>query len=427
MDVCEREPLPGQVVNSRTEGAQQLGVVVPLPAGNAFSFFFSTPADAQPPVAEIRGALLDPSGAPLRVCDAPSRDFTFVSARRLHRLAAAPPSTPGANGVLVWIESASPGGAMTLKGLFFTETGCLTTDPRPFDIATAPAGSTLTHVSVVGTSRERFVVAWGLVEGFDGALRARVFKYTATGPSWLGTGLNANGDTVPLVDRVATLSLAMMADGEERFALAWQQVTGGGAAIRFARFDDRFSTLTPAITIDERSSEVRTVEEPRLAIGGTPETTLLTYNFRDSQGLTRGFGVFLDEAGRPRSSSRGAQPFRLTSRATTLESVEAVVQLPTGGFLTSWQERGESADAPTRARALLFDAERRVAFANRACDATDFELSAAGGSHERPQLARLTDGNVLAAWSDDSQQAPDVSGYAIRATVFTPRALLPLR
>jgi hypothetical protein len=424
VDVCQREPLESQLVNSRTEGSQRLGVVVPLSNGNAFSFFFSQPADAVSPIAEIRGALLDPNGAPLKLCDAPTKDFTYVSARPILRLAAAPPAEPDSEGLLVWFEAAPSDGAMTLKGLFFKETGCQPSDPQPFVVEAAPLDVRLTNVSVARTSRGRFVVTWGAVqrEQLDGALRSRVLKATSIGPEWLPTVLSRAGDAVNLVDRVAPLSVASMVDGPERFSLVWLQVSGFETAIRFSRFDDRLTTLTPAVTVDSRFGEI-VPEAPRLAIAGDAETAMVTYDFRDASKLVRGFGVFLDAQGRP----RGSRPFRLTSRANSRESVEAVVQLSNGGFMASWQEQGDSAEATVSARALLFDSERKVTFANRACDSGDFTLSAAKGSHERPQLVRLINGSVLAAWNDDSEQPPDVSGSGIRDAVFPLRALLPLR
>jgi hypothetical protein len=431
IDVCEREGPMEREINRRSEGDQAIvseNAMVPRPSGGAFVAFTSQQIDGDVMTSEVRGTLLGPDGAASTTCDGPE-EVTYAEAPAA-AVTVAPAASEDAHMLAAWVVPSEEKHELWVRPI--DTSGCASGDPFRVDVDPVDdEGQVATHyvvrpdVVALGPPNQ-FAVLWGEISTdplqLGAAILGRIVDMsTPSFPRFLATPDNLEGDPVELM-RVSALSkIAAVPVGEQRFALAWIDVEGFEAFVRVAAWTDRLEPVFEPVLVEDLDESRAAVVAPALSVGW--DGTQLLVGWRQADGEShRAYGRFFDLEGH---ALRGAlsddgESFRLGTRDGGNEIDVTVTAAPDGGFVAAWTADGD-------VHGVWLDALGERLFANRACDRSDFPLNRVrGGDQEWPSLAWLTDGTLVAAWTDGGKSGSDPSGTAVRAVRLESRDLLDI-
>ncbi|MFT3713201.1 MAG: hypothetical protein QM817_36565 [Archangium sp.] len=438
IDVCRRTGAPERDLNSRTEGNQRFSsrnAVGAMPSGGALAVWTSASTDGM--TSEVRGALVAPDGALLPTCEADGEYTYSRSSEFADEAIFAPPRTTNDFGVVAYRTRSASG--HTLRVVPVTPSGCPVPpglEPNAVELRRTKNGAQVLNPSVTSLGASTYVIMWTEMSPTvpRAHLFAQRFRLSGVGhalellPTPLGplgevaeaverNGNHANGTLIPLVDGAA---LAFFVVDSPRFQ------------VRLVRFDTelvpRFNALVAEVTIPTGLVP----DGVSIAVAHDSDTFLVGWMAGDENAKPVLEARFLDAKGNyltaPRAPS--GETFRLGSVGSS-EGEIALLGTGEGGFLAAWQEVGSlmHQDQSGRGlRALAFDSNGEVRFANRACAATDFPLNLAQVEDQtQPVLARLADGTLLSAWVTNGGDTADRSGTGLRVVGLSQFDLLPLR
>lgn len=424
IDVCDREGSVEREVNRRTEGDQFISserALAPRPSGGAFVAWSSWPVGGTVLDSEVRGTLLGPDGAPVTTCDG-STELTIATSPAA-AITLAPALGEDGRMLAAWVVPRTEGHEIWVRPIELS--GCASGEAIRVDAGVA--GRAVVRPSVVAMGDDRFVVLWGSVSQdpleLGAELWARVLDVsTPTFPRFLETVESPEGDAVRLgrvtgIGRIAAAPL-----GDARFAFAWLEIVGFEGSVRFGAWNDRLEEVFPTVQVADLEESRASVVEPALSLDHDGEQILVAWRQSDGEDAHRAFGRLFDLEGRPLRGalSDDGQAFRLGRDDASSEGDVTVVGAPGGGFVAAWTESGDI-------RAVWLDDEGGRRFANRACDRAEFSLNrVTEGDQSGPALGWLSDGSLIAAWTDGGGAGSDPSGTAVRAVALSPHDLLAL-
>ena len=446
IDVCERGAASEHEINRRTEGRQYTGRgqgIAALPSGASLVTFISD-APGAPEQRELRGVVLGQDGAPTRTCESATDDHTFAAPEGdapaqifLLPVAIGPPTAEEV-GILAYARWAGDGfdvGATGQAELFMqalTPSGCGTGSRRL--VSSEAPGTFIADLSVVPLGDGRFLLLWVAFDstGITSFVRARIGQPDDIVEPWLGTvspstgAPNPEGDVVDIlppgpgylaVSAVRTPTGILVATYRRDLTTSFQHTD-------VMVLSDRLEVLRPPSRV--HSADVALLPEFfgfQLAFDG--ENGLLVHNERDELGTPRVRVTSLDAAGEVQG-----KPYFVDAHGVADQERPTVAALPGGGFVIGWEVAGAADDRDrlgTGIVAALLDGRGRLRFANRACGARPFRLNVADAGDQRAlTLGVLSDGALLAAWTDEGYNGPDISGASVRGAVWRRDELMPV-
>ncbi len=437
IDVCERRGAAERDLNARTEGDQVLAsrnAIGSLPSrGGMVVWTSSSSATAS----EVRGALVTADGALIPTCDSDAEHTFSLAGHVADEAVLATPRTEMEHGLIVYRRRTAMG--HELWAVPITPSGCtLPVEPRSFALRVADPGVQILNPSVASLGASTFVVAW--TEASPSSVRPHLFARriglprVGLAPELLPTPNSATGDVADLVIVGAPLANGTLIPLPDGAAVAYFEPDVAAYRVWLARFDEGLTLRFAPVLVDQIA----------IPSGLAVDDVSISLAFDGAQFLVSWMGGndrlepvvesrFIGGAGEYLTAPREPTgvPFRLGTAAATSEAEVATIGLDGGGFLAAWRESGTLAheDRSGRGvRAVGFDPNARVQFANRACDTTDFPLNLSFQEDQTlPALARLADDTVLAAWVTSGGDTQDRSGTGIRIVGLRPRDLFPLR
>jgi hypothetical protein len=441
VEACDSEPPAEVTVNLEKDRLQFLSTplaVGALPSGGSVVTYDT---GLQPPAVGSRLARLDPDGETIGKCGSSVELDGVVGssdsdAAIRGKGAVVSPSGPDSFGLVAFEQGSGQQGILTsVWGQFFDDAGCLV--GLPFQISTAAdvVGVTApTAVRVEGASEnDDFAVFWlesrASVSGLlgQGRLVRRGPGVVATFPV---TEASPAGQTTQLPLWGAVSSLASVALGEGRTALFWEETASNFSTlpngVRERRawmvvLDAALRSAAPPVVIIPWH---RAAETSALVAATDGASLLVAWLQLDGEGgSSRLFSRALCLQGQPiqRADTGDDGPLRLGSKANVTDDRPAAVALANGGFLLGWTEGGSDADGGAL-RAIVLEGDGTPRFNSAACATTDFAVSQ-GQKVGQPAFARLSSGDILAAWTDRAEEEDDASG-SVRGTILRVHQLL---
>jgi hypothetical protein len=440
IDVCSRPTTVEGDLNGLTDGDQTLhtrNALAPMPLGGAMAVWTSTLNGAS----EVRGASLTSTGVPQKTCDAASGEFTFSSSgQNADQAAIAPAPASGDLGVIIYRA-----GAHEIWAAPISDEGCLIptmSEPQPFLLSQAPGGATVSDPSIAYLGDHTFVVVWTQEDA--GAIKARLlmrrFKLSGLGapPEFLPTPngtANQPADAVTLDAPHANASLVSLPDGA---AMVFFDLAIGTPRIELVRFNADLSIRWgPLLLRDPPAPTGLLPDGVRANLAWAPDSFLVGWLAGDLKLQPVVEGIFISGDGQYLSAPQAPQggAFKLATSNGTVQGSVSIVGLQNQGFLAAWQEDGTGYDVDHDGfgiRAVGFDANGAVRFANRVCKEGDFQLNASTAADQTlPTMTLMPDGSLLAAWVSNegnvSAEAHDRSGTGLKIVDLTMRELFPLK
>ena len=255
-----------------------------------------------------------------------------------------------------------------------------------------------------GLADGRFVATWMSIDGFDFSIRAQTFN---------ADGSKAGGEILvsDSADQAYFPKVTGLSDGS--FVIAWTNFNGAATPqyaprAQFYNADgsksgDEFTPGTPEGIAAIDTKIVELADGQLIAVW---EDYLASGTDTGSMGV---YAQFITRAG----ATEGSR-FLVNTTTVADQSDSEVGVLPDGGFVVTWTDRsatgGDTSDRAVRAQ--VFDA-------HGAKVGHEILVNTETGSGQYyPAIAVLADGRFVVAWQDDSGQAPDTSGSAVRAQIF---------
>jgi Ca2+-binding RTX toxin-like protein len=296
---------------------------------------------------------------------------------------------------------------------------------RIFNVDGTPAGAefivnTTTiddqeNVHVAALTGGGFALAWEHNNGVEFDIFARVFD--ADGEA-LGLELVVDGENV----NETQPAIAALSDGN--FAVVWRdggsppaEDDGSGTHIRGQVFSGNGAEVSPEFIVNSTATN----DQQQPAIAALPNGTFVvswTHDFSPS-----------NQDIRARVFSNGGAPlaadFVVDDETLDNELESTVTALPDGSYFIAWRDNlaGPDTDGSgSHVRGEIFSGVT----GNGGSSVDEFIVNTiTAESQERPSVATLADGRLIAVWDDDnSTTPPDSNGSnAVRAQLLDPRTV----
>ncbi len=293
------------------------------------------------------------------------------------------------------------------------------------DDSSAAMGTSATRPSVaVSADGTRALVVYLVVRGTAG----RTVRYRPLTVSF-ATNIHGRLEPDPLTGREGAGSLspegpvglpiiARLGDG---FVVVWPDFTRGRwqATWRFlGRLGD--ADESRAVVSTELGGLRDANVLPQLALDVDGDELVLAWTRASSASPLRQ-DVVVQRLAR---DLRPLSPERVANASTGDHNTPAVVALPRGAVMVSWDDDTRGT-ATTQVLARVFDRAGNALFTAEACGTEPFALpGAAPGRHAMSALVRVG-GVVAGVWHDGSERAPDAFGLSVRGRSFAVGALVP--
>jgi Ca2+-binding RTX toxin-like protein len=268
-------------------------------------------------------------------------------------------------------------------------------------------------MQITALSNGGFVVTWQdfsltAPDTSSGAVRAQVF--TAAG-AMVGTEILVN--TATTASQQTPQITALLNGG---FVVTWQDSSrtapdAAGSAVRAQVFTAAGAKTGTEILVntittgDQLGAQITTLSNGGFVVTWTDGSLTAP----DTAGSAVRAQVF---------TAAGAMvgtEILVNTVTTDNQTVPQISALSGGGFVVTWQDASLTAPDETGSavRAQVFTA------AGATVGTEILVNTATAGVQSGPQITALSDGGFVVTWTDQSLTAPDTSGFAVRAQVFT--------
>ena len=345
------------VVNTTTVGGQFLSSVATYPDGRYVIAWTDTSYSGSPHTdfAQVRAQIFNVDGS--------KNGSEFRVNTKVDFAQEAPKVSVLTNGdfVVVWNSGDSFGTDGAIRGQVYHANGAKVGGEF---LANTTQGSQV-GASVTALANGNFVVSWvdSSVPG-DANIKAQVFSDNGTAVAQVGTEFQVNTITSSNQDLVSVASLK--GDNSGGFVAVWQDNSG-------------------------------------LNNDGTRSGSIKAQRF-DANGNKVGAELLVDTKG-----------------VNFANDVANVTGLANGGFVVAWEASANfGADTDDSSIQLqIFDKSGNKVGTTNGAFGTEIEVNTSSVEYQRdPVLTELSNGNIVVAWKDESEQGADNSDYSVKAQVL---------